>query len=256
MKKILRNTLYTAILAVLTIVIVYAQNKKNGARQANMNDRYLQLARAYLTASPGLKYDYSYNLLQNGTAIDSMIGKMQKWENDYADSNNYYTKILSGSFFVCLNHKDKQAQYLSIADLEKQLGASRGQMFNEVIAIPDSSFYTLGDVSVHKRDEDKIELIYILKDSTQSTQQMSMILDEKNQSVERITINFRIQESSPWTDMSGQPEPQRTAVLTIQHIQQVQQLSATASLSQLYYVVKENDIVLNQPFRGYKLSKL
>ena len=256
MKKIIRISIYSLLAAVATLAVVYAQYKKPGSRPGNIHDKYLYMAKAYLTATPGMKYNYSYRLFHNGAAVDSMIGRLEKWQQDYVDSNNYYSKILSGLFFVSLNHKEKQAQYMSIADLESKMGVSREQMFSEVISIPDSSFFTAGDLSVTKRTDDLITLTYVLKDTAAQMKQMVMVLNEKQQSVEEITMQFRIFDNDGGMEREPTQDRSRFSVLKIKHLQPINNADGATLFAKGYYTVQDNNIVLSQGYKGYKLSRL
>ncbi|MNS43004.1 hypothetical protein D3C72_753980 [compost metagenome] len=259
MKKILKVVAYIAPVLLISIGLVYAQ-MGSGKPKKDINHRYLEMAKEYMAKMPSLSYDYTYNLYNNETVADNISGRLYKIGQDYVDSNNYYSKVLFGDFYVLYNHQKKTAQYLNIPKLEQQLGMSRSEMFTELFNLPDSSFYQIGKVTAVKSSAGIVDLTYVLNDTSGQIQKIKFSIDEQNKKLAAIELNFRMDQYSTidYIDTAtGAPVMHyQESVLSISNIRPYTVSEGDTSLQSMYFKAGSAAVMLEGKFKSYKLSKL
>lgn len=259
MKKILKIAAYIAPVLLISIGLVYAQMGSAKSRR-DINHRYLDMAREYMAQIPSLSYDYTYKLYNNGAVSDNITGRLYKIGQDYVDSNNYYSKVLFGDFYVLYNHQQKTAQYLNVPKLEQQLGMSRSEMFTELFNLPDSSFYEIGKVVAVKSDAGIVDLTYTLNDTTAQIQKIKFSIDEQNKTLTAIELHFRMDQYSTVDHIdtaTGNPVMHyQESVLSMSNIRPYTVSEGDTYLQSMYFKAGAAAITLEGKFKSYKLSKL
>lgn len=259
MKKILKIVAYIAPVLLISIGLVYAQmgTVKPGK---DINHRYLEMAKEYMAQMPSMSYDYTYKLYNNGTVADNITGRLYKIGQDYVDSNNYYSKVLFGDFYVLYNHQQKTAQYLNVPQLEQQVGMSRSEMFTELFNLPDSSFYQIGKVAAVKTNAGIVDLTYTLNDTSAQIQKIKFSIDEQNKKLTAIELHLRMDQYSTVDHIdtvTGNPVMHyQESVLSMSNICPYTVSEGDASLQSMYFKTGSAVITLEGKFKSYKLSKL